>query len=664
MLTRFLLTTTAILTVSANAAYAGGTVRGVAQDGSPQPAAMQTGNLNSADIEQTNVFDAVAELGQYGNSNGVTLRQSSVSNSGMALFGTEAKISVLHIGDGNNANLGQFAQHDSSIVASQIGANNTVSAQQGVSSDTASVGHAYQFIVSKQNGDGNSADIFQTGGSNIAQSEQHDSGNTTSISQTNIGLAWGANSPNFAGINLSGAGNFASVTQNGSGNDAGISAAQGFPTFPGNSVNSGNRFLIEQNGHSNTALLFPGVRFGLRDSSFVSTQNGNDNSISGISTFRTEPVTMDGESNSINIQVYGDRNTVQAGSSGINNVGTVSITGSENHAYNAQGNERDPATNSTGTITITGHRNDAGILQTSNIFNALNEATIMQSGDGNRAYITQDGASDTFGNQIGSHVATVSQTGSEHYADVQVGGTRFYSGDSNVNIIQTAGWHNRAQVAMFGGRNDAQVAQFGNSNRAKVLIGDKPGLQSTSSGLDNRMSVTQTGNNNTGGVALVGGTQPVPGGTLTKNPYSNVFALEQVGNNNVAITDPAVTAGNPDFAEAILIDGNENDLAVRQSGNDNVADIQLEGDRHIGFLHMNGNENRAKLYQEGIGNNAGIVIDGDLNEASIMQLGIGNEASIRQQGNSNIAAIEQFGDGNRATIEQTGLGNSVKIVQK
>ncbi len=670
MFTRALLATTALLAVSTLApAYAAGIVQGVNPDGSPAPVAIQNGNNNVAQIEQITAYEGVAEATQDGSDNMLIIKQDIVSNSGVRPYGKDVKASAFQRGS-NGATLIQSGQQDSSIISRQEGTLNVVEARQGDPENGVNSMDAYNNAENEQRGNANSASIRQHGRGNDARNYQGGDNNVTIIEQESTATGFRA-FPNFAGVTLMGNGNYATISQSGGGgNHAGISAVPGLPNQPGVQNANENIFSITQTGFDNEAYLFPGAGFELRNSTFNSTQTGIENKISGTSFGGSiAPITMNGQNNSLDIKLTGDRNNATVGSYGFNNFGQTDVLGNDNRVHNLQGSDRGyAALNSRGTVFINGDGNEADISQITELSVIANNATITQTGNKNKALISQRDANGNNRNPS-THSASITQAGGEHDAMVVVSGTQYYGGDSAVTVTQ-GGVLNGANVALYGGGNEARIEQSGSNNLARIQGGHNDIGSPEAAALNSKFTVVQTGNRNTAGVIAKGRSEAVPGGITTYNYYDNTALIEQVGNENRAVSDPESPG-----AEAILLDGSENTLNIRQAGNLHIADVKIFGDKHTVAINTEGTYNRTKLHQAGTHHSGSISVNGEYNEASLMQEGADNTASIQQAGSTNTGSIQQNGTNNTATINQAGdnhkagvvqngSGNSATIVQK
>ncbi len=618
MLTRTLLTTTAILTVSAfvtiipaYAATVGGVNQGLPLPGVPVTPFTQTGNGNVASIEQINEssfpsnYDFIGGT-QEGNRN--TLSASQTSGTGIN------RLNASQAGNDNQTSVTQnyhgFFPDVNKVDVDVKGNANTVAIKQDGAGNklNARVRHFFPHD-NEPISTNNSLDLTQQGDGNIMNAATF--GNNNRIKAAQSGLS---NTMEY--VENSGDNNSVLASQIGENNKARV-----------NGGSSNSQVQFEQYGNFNDAS----VAVVGANSSINFSQYGNSNS-------------------SINLQIAN------------NTTSTTSILGSGNNSSILSGSTRDLFSNMRSSIVIMGDNNGARITQGRLGYGDSERdmsASIEQIGNTNSAAINSFAYQDQ---------GKITQHGNNNAAAIEQSGYDTYvvmldKGVNVANILQQGGDNNSASVKQLGLWGITNVTQEGSNNSAIAWEGntDFRTRQWDYSVSTNDVTIAQKGNGNTGGV-------------WHSSVYAtaNAFTLEQTGDGNVAATDALTDA----TSKAVVVEAAYNNKdTIRQIGNRNITDMKILGGGNTANVAITGNDNKTKVRQAGSTEVAGIEVRGDFNEASLMQDGAENIASIHQDGMSNLASIQQvgmlnnvsisqFGTFNNANVLQTGNGNVMTVVQK
>ena len=233
---------------------------------------------------------------------------------------------------------------------------------------------------------------------------------------------------------------------------------------------------------------------------------------------------------------------------GNNNEGAQDVTGDQNKAFinqNGNGNE--------GMQTIIGDENKTYITQVgnSNIAESTQDAAVWQGGAGLKNYAEQLQVGDRNDSKVGQsgffQKGYVTSRGNDNYARIG------QWNDHNYAKIRQVGNSNWANSAQAGNRNRTEMTQVGNSNYAyaRVVNGEK-----------NMIDVTQRGNSNTSTSYLTGGSS-----------FNDIDVLQR-GNRN--------TSGIRGYSDyGIFVNGDRNNVDLRQIGNDNMAAQIVVGSNNV-----------------------------------------------------------------------------------
>jgi hypothetical protein len=363
-----------------------------------------------------------------------------------------------------------------------------------------------------------------------------------------------------------------------------------------------------------------------------------------------------------------------------------------------------------------------------NQINDYNQATVDQSGNLNKAYVDQTntkGTDPAYKNQ-----AFVDQVGQENWLDYDV------AGYNDVLRSNQVGYDNWAKIDQGSWKdkdnnynNIVHLDQIGSENHVNALLkGDDNFIQFNQVGHENtvigaspfkyegdmsRITIDQTGGENTMKGDIKGSDQFIDVDQMGDNNFSKIEIDAELG-VATGVRDQRVTVYQEgmDHRSVVDIQGDHNNVEVRQSVEDQTSTVMIEGDDNrvghwqpedgegnypygahgIYVTHSNfaksditGNDNVSyigkTLGQEGRGNSAIHTITGDDNRAMTDQDGGDNVARITQDGSGNYAKqiqdVWRFestpgqeskfqnneADANRSLIDQMGTDNRVKAYQ-
>lgn len=345
-----------------------------------------------------------------------------------------------------------------------------------------------------------------------------------------------------------------------------------------------------------------------------------------------------------------------------------------------------------------GDYNNALIMQnyggnSGNIAGNTGATSILQDGDANDLYVSQQGSnnrvgsgtffqrSDTnFGPSDLANKATITQFSDQNTvekirqnaigASLAVGpneveveqGTTLGTGDLNYirDIAQERGANNYLLIKQTGASNYTYSArQEGNDNDARLVIsGNGNGV----SGLSLHPDYAGAGGNT---------------GLLSNNNHVGAFhwaAIEQRGTGNR--TDLTISGNNNQYAiqngryrnssednmaQGLLISGNDNQLGISQVGSRNDVSLStIAGDFNSIGIVQTVDDNRAQVTIETSFNKARVIQDGSRNNVDHwVNLGHSQTATIDILGDDNQLNTQQrWGNGNQMSVSVTGNRNN------
>ncbi len=309
-----------------------------------------------------------------------------------------------------------------------------------------------------------------------------------------------------------------------------------------------------------------------------------------------------------------------------------------------------PTFDNSATVTQTGNSNSAEIDQAvGGVVNGQGSADIVQTGDDNRAVITQTNATDPLAGRFDNRAQI------DQLAD---------RGDATINQIHDylASRPNVATIVQATSDAQAGIQQRGDRNTATIrqtATAEVPIANIDQNGRFNTATVRQRGDNSTvevlqGTFSDVPGTSPetftssveVDSNGLNANVY-----ISQIGFDQVA----TVTEDGVNGSVNIQMDGASNDAMVTQSSTDGSVEIVSTGTSFSNLITVN---------QEAtdVGSSTSVTQSGSLAEASITQL------DALSGGGENVAVVDQTGTGASAgsifsSILQDGGANTALVSQ-
>jgi hypothetical protein len=268
---------------------------------------------------------------------------------------------------------------------------------------------------------------------------------------------------------------------------------------------------------------------------------------------------------------------------------------------------------------------------------------INQNGDGNAAFVTQNGADgDSFLYQYdGGNSASVTQTGAKSVSTLIQ-----YKG----NVPKAAPLGNQATVNQIGADTYSYLAQGGSGNVANVSLsgtGDANPRRNSSS-------------------AYAGSPDPATGVAAESEVW-------QEGTANKAIVEQIADSANARIYQGTGIragytapGGSANEAAIRQyaGATDSRADIYQDGSLNLATTLQTASNSTAMVNQDGVGNSS--VVDqqsGSGHSASVTQYADSNQSFVTQNGTGNTAVVGQYSNGNVSSVNQGGSGNLATVTQ-
>lgn len=260
-----------------------------------------------------------------------------------------------------------------------------------------------------------------------------------------------------------------------------------------------NNAAVGQTGNGNTSIISQTVNFGTAGHTANVTQDGTDNMGDVLQDQEDAEATLiqtgadnqillkqSGENQASDIVQTGDRNKVGS----YNNI--------NNRAFQKNGTSFSNDANSV-SISQLGSDNQIGLWQEHH----ASAANIDQSGDFNEAHLRQTGAPTGL-----IQSATISQTGDDHYADMN-----FYGDGNNFSLTQDGnalggdnGLGNEVDVDVTGDANIGVLSQTGTENYADIDVTGNGNLtvDLTQNGMGNTADMDITGDGNSMSVSQIG----------------------------------------------------------------------------------------------------------------------------------------------------------------
>ncbi|MCE7042643.1 hypothetical protein [Dyadobacter sp. CY312] len=322
-----------------------------------------------------------------------------------------------------------------------------------------------------------------------------------------------------------------------------------------------------------------------------------------------------------------------------------------------------------------------------------NNSTVIQTGDFNRALVTETGThtssvlqKSNAGSAMDENLATVTQSNITATGVKNSVSKVEQHGNSHISTVTQVGQNSlEAYIGSNGSvvaqnvNNETFANQYGQGNNGKQFIqgssaegsffslrqngSDNTSEQTANDAQDSKGYVTQSGHRNDAWQFLEGS--------------GNEAHIEQSQDDNVAFQE-IVGSGSQDNYSKILQTGDENIVRVVTEGDNNDFNATQLGDRNrvlgltgtlTSFAGQTGSGNNALLTQSGNDNEFLILQNGDGNiitgatSLGALQLGNGNSAIYSQDGADNKIISDQYGDNNKETITQVGNGHISTVYQ-
>ncbi|WP_257294873.1 hypothetical protein [Endozoicomonas sp. YOMI1] len=346
------------------------------------------------------------------------------------------------------------------------------------------------------------------------------------------------------------------------------------------------------------------------------------------------------------------------------------------------------------------------IMLTSGLAQAADSANVLQSGNENKAVVTQQSTNNVKAevtqnmNKNNAEVkqiealegtlAVIEQTGDNHYAKTHQKDTKNStitidqgnsnkataeqraSTDSNIKITQTK--DNDASAYQQGIDSEISVTQQNNNNAWVVQNGNRNSV-TIDQGESNTSWVKQEANDSTFSIDQNLASHSTVRGTQLAN-NSNAYLKQNAGveHSTIVVSQTgagshyaAITQYHADYTNA---DANQNgsgqSLVVEQfrTNNSTAETYQYVKDNRLSLSQLDGDNNKflgtqigegniidaAKRYDLGLENN-GIGQSGSFNVADLRQVGVKNGIALTQSG-SDQATVQQYGNSNMAYVNQ------------
>jgi len=464
----------------------------------------------------------------------------------------------------------------------QFGSENTLTVDQGSSTNGIAGRPGYMGAQLRQIGDHNDMDVVQSGRKNQVANSQP--------------------SVAYRGAYQTGNWNVLSITQ-----DSGVAA--------GSAGSTDGNYLEQVRQNSSTlagSLTNKATIVQQRVETGVSTLAASNN-IKLISQTHTGGAS---QINEITVTQTGEHSAWYGGGQG-NIITSITQNGSSNTAsveqkgtgplLSTSGNQRRGPANTITTISQLGSTQTATINQ--NGFANYTGAVSQSGGDGNTIWLElngdYNGATPPTANGNRSTVGVLTlNSGAVASQVTQIGTSNdinyVTTGNSNQYGFYQNGTDNEAVgITITGSYNELGVWQDGDRN--KLLVG-------TVEGSDNVVGLTQDGNDNTASLKILGGSSDKNGG------YNGFTPLGDAAGANL-------TAG------LIVQYGDFNNVDLEVNGSDNVF-ATLQDNAGLGASLSNGNTIVGK-------------VTGSDNEVAVKQIGNNNNANFVQTGGNNNAYISQ-----------------------
>ncbi|MET0320566.1 MAG: hypothetical protein ABW069_07590 [Duganella sp.] len=294
-------------------------------------------------------------------------------------------------------------------------------------------------------------------------------------------------------------------------------------------------------------------------------------------------------------------------------------------------------------------------------------ASIAQTGSGNRSFIGQVNTGDV--------IAEIVQRGTNNMAGdpaSQTGGITQIdapdlrawidqSGDANrAAVTQRGGWHTIADQVQSGAANVSAVRQV--EAYETVIRVAQSGARNQVDGdaaetLANGFTAVQTGDGNT--LAVVNRHNGFSTNDSRQEGVTNDATMQQA--DAIYTSQEIAQLGERNRAIATTNGTSNSSYRITQQGADNLAANRSTAERANGTLTQTGERHAATAAQRGADTDYTIVQLGNRNTVSLVQAGAGRSTATDLPSQ---AVVTQAGSGLQASLAQTGASNRGFIVQQ
>ncbi|MCX9148598.1 hypothetical protein [Erythrobacter sp. WG] len=249
---------------------------------------------------------------------------------------------------------------------------------------------------------------------------------------------------------------------------------------------------------------------------------------------------------------------------------------------------------------------------------------VLQEGSDNTSDIVQGGA--------GNGVGTTGSAGVIQLSDDNTATIRQAGGLQDAFVEQKGGDFNTAAInqgANSATDHTAAIRQDGGANTADIL----------QRGFNQRATITQIGDDNSGSGTFAFGAQIIQGDSLGRD---NEATITQLSDGNRALVNQqgrtlaanVTQGGNGGNTSTVIQNGNGGAVLlnadVLQNGADNTSLVNQGGSDQTASVDQLGEENLSQILQTGSGHTASVTQNSDLNQSQINQAGTGHTASVTQ----------------------------------
>ncbi|WGK63728.1 hypothetical protein [Croceiramulus getboli] len=453
------------------------------------------------------------------------------------------------------------------------------------------------------------------------------------FAQSNTGTAEQDGSDNLIRVRQIGALNNAELDQDGDNNQAGIlqtglnDAENGAPATPAGLANDA---AITQEGDLNAAFVDQDGDYNVADIEQTSpsgTDEGNRAYIQqgvGYAVNNEASISQDGSGNDALTRQFFDSNVASTVQEGDDNDADIR----QNAPSNDAGAGPASAASNIASVEQYGDLNGAFVRQNTNpaTVGGFNLATIVQDGDDNYGYQTQDGDTNT---------AAIVQKGEGNYANQD------QDGEFNTGII------NQGDGALYSGSlTDFLNGVVFDGSFIPGGVGqsgfDYGGLNATETAVNDKAYQVQEGFGNYAEAHQFG----------RKEQTNTSIQMQSGGGGNqafVAQNNNGTDAGDANYAKQVQTGAGTNGALTVQWGKRNDAETSQDGFFNAAVIAQRWSDNDARTVQEG-----------DFHQASTEQWGVDGFAVIKQEGTGHRFAIQQGTNAPGAA----STGNQISVLQQ